>query len=110
MNKRKIIRDRVDDISTWEFEGKLSAVLEHVQDLIAKHGPDAYVSYNQHFYYEYDNNPTPRYELYIDREENDAEVKQRLFEEAEHIRKREEREREEFERLSAKFGGQHAQN
>lgn len=58
MTNRKIIRERVDDISTWEFEGKLSAVLEHVQDLIAKHGPDAYVSYNQHFYYEYDNNPT----------------------------------------------------
>ena len=104
MTKRKFIRDRVDDISTWEFEGKLSTVLEHVQDLIAKHGPDAYVSYNQHFYYDYDSNPTPRYELYIDREENDAEVKQRLMEEAEWIRKREEAEKAEFERLSKKFG------
>lgn len=104
MEKRKIINDRVEDISTWEFEGSLADVKQHIQNLIDKHGPDARLDYNRHFYYDYDNEPTPRYELYIKREENDAEVKQRLMEEAEYTRQREERERAEFERLSQKFG------
>lgn len=110
MTKRKNIRERADDIATWEFEGPLSLVLERVQELIKQHGPSAHVTYNRHFYYDYDNEPTPRYELYIDREETDAEVKQRLMEEAEWARKREADEKAEFERLAKKFGGQNAQN
>ena len=104
MTKRIKITKQVDDISTWEFEGKLSLILERVQHLIEKHGPDAQLDYNKNFYYEYDNEPSPRFELYVEREENDAELKQRLFEQAEHIRKREEAEKAEFERLSKKFG------
>ncbi len=106
MTKRKIIREQVDDVSTWEFEGKLSSVLGHVQEMIKKHGPDAYLSYNRNYYYDYDNNPTPRYEMYVDREETDAEVKQRLLHEAAYTRQREEADRAEFERLSKKFGEQ----
>lgn len=106
MTKRIIIRNQVDDISTWEFEGSLSVILERVQSLIEKHGPDANLVYNKNFYYDYDNEPSPRFELYVEREENDAELKQRLFEQAEHIRKREEAEKAEFERLSKKFGEQ----
>ena len=106
MTKRLKIKKRVDEISTWEFEGPLSLILERVQELIKQHGPDAHCNYNQHFYYDYDNEPTPRYELYVEREENDAELKQRLFEQAEHTRKREEAEKAEFERLSKKFGTQ----
>jgi hypothetical protein len=104
MNKRKVITEQIANFSTWEFEGKLSSVLERVQGLIKIHGPDARLDYNEHFYYDYDPNPSPRFELYVEREENDAELKQRLFEQAEHTRKREEAERAEFERLSKKFG------
>jgi hypothetical protein len=104
MTKRLKIKERVDDISTWEFEGTLATVLERVQTLIERHGPDARVNYNQHFYYDYDNEPTPRYELYAEREETDDELKVRMLEQAEHIRKREEAEKAEFERLSKKFG------
>jgi len=104
MTQRKKINDMVDDVSTWEFEGTLATVLERVQAMIQEHGPDAYLAYNRNFYYEYDNEPTPRYELYVDREENDAEVKQRLFEQAEQTRNREAAEKAEFERLSKKFG------
>ena len=93
----------VDDVSTWEFEGRLSTVLERVQAMIQEHGPDAKLDYNAHFYYDYDNEPSPRFELYVVREENDDELKQRLFEQSEHIRRREEAEKAEFERLSAKF-------
>jgi hypothetical protein len=106
MTKRKFIREQVDDVSTWEFEGTLSSVLKRVQELIDKHGPGAYLNYNRHFYYDYDNNPTPRYEMYIDREETDAEVKQRLMVEANYARQREEADKAEFERLSKKFGEQ----
>jgi hypothetical protein len=104
MTKRNKIREKAEDISTWEFEGPLSLVLKRIQELIEQHGPDARLDYNEHFYYDYDNEPTPRFELYVEREENDAEFKQRLFFQAEHIRKHEEAEKAEFERLQAKFG------
>lgn len=102
--KRLKIKTHVDDISTWEFEGPLSLILERVQDLIKQHGPDAHCYYNSRFYYDYDNEPTPRYELSIEREETDDELKVRMLEQAEYIRKREEAEKAEFERLSQKFG------
>jgi hypothetical protein len=104
MTQRRKITEMVDDVSTWEFEGTLSTVLERVQAMIQEHGPDARLDYNRHFYYDYDNEPTPRFELYVVREENDAELKQRLFEQAEQTRNREAAELAEFERLSKKFG------
>lgn len=103
MNKRLKIRTRVEAIPTYDFEGTLSRVRDRIEELIKQHGPDASLNYDKHFYYDYDNEPTPRYELYVEREENDAEVKQRLFLQAENIRKREEAEKAEFERLSKKF-------
>ena len=104
MNKRIKINKLVEDISTWEFEGTLATVLERIQALIKQHGPDARLNYNRHFYYDYDSQPSPRYELYVVQEENDEEFLKRLAEQAEHIRKREEAELAEFERLSKKFG------
>lgn len=104
MTQRLKIRERIEEISTGELEGSLSLILQRVQGLIKKHGADAQLVYNEHFYYDYDSEPTPRYELYVEREENDTELKQRLFEQAEHTRKREEAEKAEFERLSKKFG------
>jgi hypothetical protein len=105
MNERRKINDMVDDVSTWEFEGPLATVLERVQAMIQEHGPDARLDYNRNFYYDYDNDPTPRYELYVVREENDEEFDRRLAEQAEYDHKREEAEKAEFERLSKKFGG-----
>jgi hypothetical protein len=105
MTKRLKINDMVDDVSTWEFEGTLATVLERVQEMIQKHGPDAKLDYNRNFYYDYDNEPSPRYELYVMREENDEEFNKRLAEQAEYDRQREEAEKAEFERLSKKFGG-----
>jgi hypothetical protein len=104
MTQRRKINDMVDDVSTWEFEGTLATVLERVQAMIREHGPDARLDYNRNFYYDYDNDPSPRYELYIVREENDEEFNKRLAEQAEYDRKREEAEKAEFERLSKKFG------
>ena len=104
MTTRRKINEMVDDVSTWEFEGTLATVLERVQAMIQEHGPDARLDYNRNFYYDYDNEPSPRFELYVEREENDAEVKERLFFQAEQIRQREEAEKAEFERLSKKFG------
>lgn len=105
MTKRIKISKRVEEISAWNFDGPLSSILAKVQELIKQYGPDARLDYNPHFYYDYDNEPSPRFELYVEREETDAQLKQRLFEQAEHIRKREEAEKAEFERLSKKFGG-----
>lgn len=104
MTQRLQIRKQVEYLYTHEFEGDLSKIVERVQELIKQHGPDARLYYNEHFYYDYDNEPSPRYELYVVREETDDELKVRLFEQAEHTRKREEAEKAEFEHLSKKFG------
>lgn len=104
MTNRKIITEQVDDLSMWEMEGTLQDVLARIEGLIAKHGPEARLDYNAHFYYPYESVPSPRYELTIKREETDAEAKQRLMQEAEHNRKREENEKAEFERLAKKYG------
>jgi histidinol dehydrogenase len=104
MTERKMITEKVDYVSNYEFEGSLQSILERIQDLIKEHGPEAVLDYNANYYYDYDTEPSPRYEIYIKREETDDEVKQRLFFEAEQIRQREEREKAEFERLAKKYG------
>ena len=104
MTQRRKINEMVDDVSTWEFEGTLATVLERVQAMIQEHGPDARLDYNRNFYYDYDNDPTPRFELYVVREENDEEFNKRLADQAEYDRQREAAEKAEFERLSKKFG------
>jgi hypothetical protein len=108
MTKRKILNLKVDHVSNYEFEGTLANIQERVQDLINEHGPEARLEYNPRFYYDYDNEPSPRYEVVISREETDAEAKQRLMKEAEEIRKRNEHERKEFERLAKKYGAKNA--
>ena len=104
MTTRRKINEMVDDVSTWEFEGTLATVLERVQAMIQEHGPDARLDYNRNFYYDYDNDPSPRFELYVIREENDEEFNKRLADQAEYDRQREAAEKAEFERLSKKFG------
>jgi hypothetical protein len=108
MNKRKMVTLKVDYLSTYEFEGTLQRTLERIQELIAEHGPEARLDYNRYFYYDYDTEPSPRYEVIITREETDAEAKQRLTQEAEEIRKRTAHEKAEFERLSKKYGAKNA--
>jgi hypothetical protein len=104
VTKPKIITAKVGYSSTYEFEGSLKDVAERIQELIKEHGPEAWLDYNPHYYYDYDNEPSPRYEIYIKREETDDEVKLRRLTEAEEKRKRDEREKKEFERLAKKYG------
>lgn len=105
MTKPLIISLRVDHVSNYEFEGKLQTVLERVQELIKEHGPDARLDYNEHFYYDYDREPSPRYEVIIEREETEAEANARVKKEKEDKASRDARDKAEFERLSKKFGG-----
>lgn len=104
MNERKIINEQVDDVSMWEMEGTLATVLERIQELIKKHGPEARLDYNGNFYYPYENSPSPRYELYVKREETDKEFMDRRSEERRYQEERDAREKAEFERLAKKYG------
>ena len=104
MNERKIISAMEDTVSMWEMEGTLADVKQRIQALIDKHGPDAKLDYNAHFYYDYDNEPSPRFELYVKREENDKEFMDRRSQEQHWEQEREARDKAEFERLSKKFG------
>jgi hypothetical protein len=101
---KKIITVMVNDVSTWELEGKLSDVSALIQEWIKKYGADARLNWDPDYWPQYNDSPSPRYEIKIDREETDAEYEKRI--EAENFSKNlhEAREREEFERLQKKFG------
>lgn len=104
MTKPKIITLQVGYVSTYEFEGKLGDIKNRVQELIEEHGDKARLDYNARFYYEYDNEPSPRYEIIIEREETEAEAKARAKQTRADNAAREAREKAEFERLSKKYG------
>lgn len=104
MAKPRLITLKVDTVSTYDFEGTLQSTLERIQELIAEHGPEARLDYNKYFYYEYDNEPTPQYEVIIQREETKEEEKARMAKEREIKSSQEARDKAEFERLSKKFG------
>ena len=101
---KKIITESKDYVSPSDLDGKLSDLKRKIEDLIAEYGPDARLEYDAHFCHEYDTSPSPRFDVLVVREETDAEYKLRLIKEKTLRNITEDREREEYERLRAKFG------
>lgn len=106
---KKIIRVKVDHISPSSLPSTLSGVKDFISGLIEEYGPDALFDWDPYHWEAYDNNPSPRYDVIIRREETDEEYAKRVQEE--NIRKEEQdkREKAEFERLSKKFGDNNGQ-
>ena len=94
----------VDDFSPYEVEGTTGGLLELATRLIEKYGPDANIDYDKYFTYPYEQNPSPRFNIIVTREETDEEYAARLQTEAEFKAAQVERDRKEFERLSKQFG------
>ena len=97
MTERKLI---LKEVTTLDIDGYLlKDVVKNLTELLAEYGPDAQVSEEQHQYqdgrYMALLRPTP---------ETDAEMAQRINQEAINAARRERIERQEFERLQAKFG------
>jgi hypothetical protein len=100
----KTITENVGYVSPFDFDGTLAKVVEHLQIIISKHGPDARLDYDSNYYYDYDTTPSPRYHIRKDRQETDAEYENRIAQSKAENALREEREKAEFERLSKKWG------
>lgn len=102
--RKRTITETITDVSPYELECSLADLQAKITEWIAEHGPTARLDWDAHFYYDYDPNPSPRFNIKRDREETDEELKQRLEAEAVQQNIRDAQERAEFERLAAKFG------
>ncbi len=103
MTTPKMINSAVDTFSPSEFEGTLAELAIRVKDLIVEHGPTAKLDFDSEYYEPYDTTPRPRYSVIVCRPETDHEMKNRIAQEQAYNEARLERDRKEFERLSAQF-------
>lgn len=102
--KKRTITEGFKDVSPHELETSLGDLHAMIGQWIAKYGHNARLDWDAHFYYDYDPNPSPRFNILRDREETDAEFAERVAKEKAEKEAREAGERAEFERLQAKFG------
>lgn len=102
--KKAIKQVKVDQISPYNLDRTLGEIKVYIDELIGAYGADARFDWNPNFYYDYDNSPSPIFNVIIDREETDEEFAARCKKEEERANEVNAQERAEFERLSAKFG------
>jgi len=101
---KKVVTDMLTDVSPHELEGTLQQLSEQIQSWITQYGPAARLSWDPDYWPQYNDSPSPRYEIKVDREETDKEQAIRLETEERKRAVQERLERMEFERLQAKFG------
>ncbi len=102
--KKKIISVEADTLSPLELDGTLADARTKINELIDEYGPTARFNWNRYFHHAYDSEPSPRFEIYVSREETDEEYNTRTREEAVRKSIQDEHDRKEFERLQKKFG------
>ena len=72
-NKKRIVTEHKYDIGTYDFEGTLEDVRARIDEWIQSYGPKARLDWDPYFYYPYESQPSPRYNILVDREETDEE-------------------------------------
>jgi len=102
--QRKIINATVEDLDPYSLDSTLGKAKAHLESLITKYGPDAQLDWDSNFYYPYDENPSPRYHIRVERLENDEEFEKRLAQEKTWKDAQAARDLAEFERLNKLFG------
>ena len=102
--KKRKVTVTLTDVSPYELEGPLKRLKEQIEQWIKDHGEDAYLDWDPHHYESYDPNPSPRFNLKMDRDETEDEYDDRVEKERKHASMIEERERQELERLQQKYG------
>jgi hypothetical protein len=103
--QKRQITEYLFDVSPYELEGTLVNLQAQIQQWIDKHGPTARLDWDAYFQHVYDPNPSPRFNLVRDREENDKEYTKRLAREKIEMAAQDARELAELERLQKKFAG-----
>lgn len=94
---KKIVTVCESEFRAWNWEGSLSEFKTRVEESIVKYGPDATISFS-----DYDG--ATDIQIYVKREETDAEYKNRLEIEKVHADSRERVERAQYEALRKKYG------
>jgi hypothetical protein len=79
--KKRQIRETLGDVSPYELEGTLEDLRDRVNQWIEDHGPTAKLDWDAYFHHDYDHDPSPRYNIVRDREENDEEYDKRIAKE-----------------------------
>lgn len=101
---KRVIELEVTDLSPYELDGTLEQVKKRIEELIEQYGAEARLSWDADYWPQYQDSPSPRYDVKISREETDAEYEDRIRKEQEQKDAIERRERADFERLQKKFG------
>lgn len=101
--RKRIITDTITDVSPYELECSFADLRKRVDEWIDQYGENARLAWDAHFYYDYDSNPSPRFNIMCDREETDEEIAIRVAKERQDKDLAEERDRAEFKRLQKKF-------
>ena len=104
MSKKLKIRTSQGHMSPYDFEGTLGQLRDRIEGSIREHGENARLDWQPTFYYPYDNEPSPRFEILVEQEETDEEYEKRMEKSRADNAVREARERAEFERLAKKYG------
>lgn len=104
MAKKKIITVTLTDVSPYELEGTLADVAGQIQIWIKQYGPTARLNWDPDNWPQYNDSPSPQYDIRHDREETDEEYNKRIVSEDIQRSTQDERDRKEFERLAKKFG------
>ena len=82
MSKKKIITVSLSEISPYELEGTLADVRNQIQSWIEQYGPTARLNWDPDNWPQYNDSPSPQYDIRHDREETEEEYKKRLVYEA----------------------------
>lgn len=101
--KKLTVRNDIEGISCWEFDGKVRSILERLEAYIKEHGEDVYLDFRSDGYESYSD--SPGYRLMKDRLETDEEWSARTATERKRLADQEARDLKEYERLKAKFEG-----
>jgi len=104
MGKKKIITISASEVSPYEFEGTLVDLRNQIYTWIDQYGPTARIAWDPDHWPQYNDSPSPQYDIMVSREETDEEYKKRVEQEATQKAAQDERDRKEFERLSKKLG------
>ena len=109
-SQRRTVTEVLTEISPYTLDGDLDETIQRLIEERAAYSQRLTgnarlrLDWDPNFYYDYDQNPSPRFLLKLDREENDDEFNARILKEAQYRQEQERREREEYLRLQEKFG------
>ena len=96
---KKQIHKKIEEyVDRYDFEGTVDSVIEKLQKWKEKYGPDTRIDWDT----DYEGSDVVN--VYIDREETDAEYVDRITRENIQRMQQEAREKAEYERLKKKFG------